>query len=711
MDGSIPAIAETTAASGVGIPLDLAPLLSPYGDHGKLSIKVERLPLRARLSKGRNNGDHSWSLTPGELDDLLYQPPAGLETPHTLIVKIISLDSDSASTLVQLDVPVIPGDGSETIVPETIAHPGINEEPSGEVIALEAELAAVSEELNRLRDESGEQTARHTEALQQQAAEADARFTETLQRRLSDAHASWEAEQQNRITIAVQAAVDQARKEAGTKTRAQLEQTNEARLSQELGRRLADAKASWEAEQQNHTTAAIQDAARRAEQETTARLEQSNEARLSQELGRQLADARAAWEAEQKSLIAVTVQDAVRQAEENAKAEQKRINDARLFEELGRRLADARALWDDEQKADIAAAVQDAVQQAEALAQKELEQARVDWQAASAQELTDLSAQCEQAEAALEAAHRQALPLQDSEEALRGLRDELETAQASIRAREAELTEARQEQERSTAEIQSATTQSFREAELEFRLNELLAETEASLKESRAAWDREREEILANAEEIAQQRVDQAFEQWQQETQAALSRAQQDWMDSEATRLAVAEAHWRKNIGIVKSRGPITELTNKRRQRRINGRVLRMGAIAACLAAAIMLYPYVAPFVAKDLWPEIAAQKDRIEPSIRKAGSDIQSWITGVMDGGDVADISDVAEPRVAIDVAAANVRAGPSTTASVIMTLPRNREVTPIGRRGGWVRIRIGGPTGKTGWLHSSLLKGGTDP
>jgi hypothetical protein len=707
LDGSITAIVETTAASGVGIPLDLAPLLSPYGDHGKLSIKVERLPLRARLSKGRNNGDHSWSLTPGELDDLLYQPPAGLETPHTLIVKIISLDSDSASTLVQLDVPVIPGDGAATTVPEAVAHAGKDEVPSGEVIALEAELAAVSEELNRLRDESGEQTARHTGALQQQAAEAEARFAETLECRLSDAHTSWEAEQQNRITIAVQAAVDQARKEAGTETRAQLEQTNEARLSQELGRRLADAKASWEAEQQNHTAAAMQEAVQRAEQETTARLEQSNEARLAQELGRQLADARTAWEAEQNSLIAVTVQDAVRQAEENAKVEQKRVNDARLFEELGRRLADARALWDNEQKADIAAAVQ----QAEALAQKEQEQARVDWQAASAQELTDLSARCEQAEAALEAAHRQPLPLQESEEALHGLRDELEAAQESIRAREAELTEARQELERSTAEYQSSTTQSFREAELEFRLNELLAETEASLKESRAAWDREREEILANAEEIAQQRVDQAFEQWQQETQAALSRAQQDWMDSEATRLAVAEAHWRKNIGIVKSRGPITELTNKRRQRRINGRVLRMGAIAACLAGAIMLYPYVAPFVAKDLWPEIAAQKDRIEPSIRKAGGDIQSWLTGVMDGADVTDVADVAEPRAAIDVAAANVRAGPSTNAAVIMTLPRNRKVTPIGRRGSWVQVRIGGAAGKTGWLHSSLLKNRTDP
>ena len=89
------------------IPVALAPLLSPYKRHGRLSLRIERLPRMARLSAGRNNGDNSWSLTLDQLEDLTYLPPQGMDEAHSLAVRIIGLDS-GGSTLAVLDFPVSP---------------------------------------------------------------------------------------------------------------------------------------------------------------------------------------------------------------------------------------------------------------------------------------------------------------------------------------------------------------------------------------------------------------------------------------------------------------------------------------------------------------------------------------------------------------------------------------------------------------------------
>src|SRR5882672_11171873 len=96
------------------IPVNLAPLLSPYKRHGRLSLRVERLPQLARLSAGRNNGDNSWSLSPDQLEDLTYLPPEGMNEAHSLAVRIIGLDG-GGSTLAVVDLPVSPSDAE----PET----------------------------------------------------------------------------------------------------------------------------------------------------------------------------------------------------------------------------------------------------------------------------------------------------------------------------------------------------------------------------------------------------------------------------------------------------------------------------------------------------------------------------------------------------------------------------------------------------------------
>ncbi|HEX4859810.1 MAG TPA: hypothetical protein VFV07_01150, partial [Rhizomicrobium sp.] len=88
------------------VALELAPLIAPYRKHGRLSLRVERLPHRARLSRGHNNGDRSWSLMSDELDGLTYLPPKGPAQSCTLGIRIVSLDAGDGTTLALLDYPV-----------------------------------------------------------------------------------------------------------------------------------------------------------------------------------------------------------------------------------------------------------------------------------------------------------------------------------------------------------------------------------------------------------------------------------------------------------------------------------------------------------------------------------------------------------------------------------------------------------------------------
>jgi hypothetical protein len=44
------------------------------------TIRVENMPVGAELSAGKNNWDHTWSLTPEDLRDLYFFPPQGRRT-------------------------------------------------------------------------------------------------------------------------------------------------------------------------------------------------------------------------------------------------------------------------------------------------------------------------------------------------------------------------------------------------------------------------------------------------------------------------------------------------------------------------------------------------------------------------------------------------------------------------------------------------------
>ena len=482
---------------------------------------------------------------------------------------------------------------------------------------------------------------------------------------MGDARISWEAELQGRIAAAVQEAVQKA--EADTRT--QLEQTNEARLAEVLERRLGEARASWEMELQGCVAAAVQEAVQTTESETRALLEETHQIHLAQELDRQLSAARTSWEAELQGRLATAVQDAVQEAVQGTRSE----------------------------------------------SATQLEQARQEWRDVSARDLAEMSARYMQADAALEELRKRPPLAKDAEDALRALRDELTMAQTSIRARESELAEARQDFDRAAAELSQRKTETDATLEQNWAAwsaerQDLLAQAEENtqqrvkqaIEQNRNAWQTEREQIIARAEASAQDRLRLAIEEWEHESHATLSRAKQEWADGEATRLAVAQAKWRENIGLVKSRGAIVEVTKRRRGARVSRRFIRLGAVAACLAAAVMLYPRAKPVVVENWWPKIVAYKADIEPSLRKAATEILSRLTELVNGPEAIAI---------ITVPVAKVRAGPSQSAAVITTLPLNREVTLIDRSGKWMKIRIGGKKGMQGWLHVSVLKDSDNP
>ena len=93
------------------IPLELSVLASPFREYGRLSVRLERLPPKARLSAGSNNGDATWSLMLDELDGLEYLPPKGFAEDHTLLVRIVCIEDGDAATLAQFDLLVSPTDG------------------------------------------------------------------------------------------------------------------------------------------------------------------------------------------------------------------------------------------------------------------------------------------------------------------------------------------------------------------------------------------------------------------------------------------------------------------------------------------------------------------------------------------------------------------------------------------------------------------------
>ncbi|MDE2134619.1 MAG: SH3 domain-containing protein [Alphaproteobacteria bacterium] len=207
------------------IALALAPLLSPHKGRERLSLRIERLHHLARLSRGRNNGDGSWSLWPDEVDDLAYLLPESVDEAHTLAIRIINRDG---GTVAMLDYPIAPGDTLPVCAPVT---PGSAANPVDD------------SEVRNLRDELAAARSAWDAELGERLAAAAAQAAANLESNRS----AWQAEQD-----ACSAALEKRAQERTVQARERWRQASEAALSKAgndwragEAARLAEAEARW----------------------------------------------------------------------------------------------------------------------------------------------------------------------------------------------------------------------------------------------------------------------------------------------------------------------------------------------------------------------------------------------------------------------------------------------------------------------------------
>lgn len=179
--------ARAEASLGDGLALDLTKLVTPYGRDRRLSFRVERMPSRSRLSRGRNNGDGSWSLTRDELQGLLYFPPRGSNNVPTLVVRIIGLDSDDGATLEVIDA--VPGSMEESDPNHSLAPP-----LEVEFTNLKAELAKAKAALRTTQSDLTEARKTFEAELEERLAEAAAEHAADVEK----ARAKWQSEAKER---------------------------------------------------------------------------------------------------------------------------------------------------------------------------------------------------------------------------------------------------------------------------------------------------------------------------------------------------------------------------------------------------------------------------------------------------------------------------------------------------------------------------------
>lgn len=184
--------ATTGTTAPRGFALDLAAVLAPYGRKGRLAVRVERMREGARLSKGRNNGDNTWSLAPEELEGVFYLPPDDRVHADRLALRIIELTEEGGSTLAIVEFPLAPTDAA-MLPPEPTAQESAQ---PAELDRLRCELAAATE----LADARAAELAELRRAAELAAKDATSRTIESeLTTVLETARAAWEAELQQRL--------------------------------------------------------------------------------------------------------------------------------------------------------------------------------------------------------------------------------------------------------------------------------------------------------------------------------------------------------------------------------------------------------------------------------------------------------------------------------------------------------------------------------
>lgn len=497
------AIANKPKAATDAVSMDLLPMVAAYGRDRRVALRVERMPSRARLTRGRNNGDGSWSLTRDELDDLHYVPPKGADGMPTLVVRIIGLDADNGATLAVYDHRV----GSET-----------------EIDTSEADAEAEAEAENASQ--------RETELRKLRAELAKARAVlKTTQADLAAARKSWDAELEQRLNDAA----DEAVATLEERRNVWMSETKERLLKAEARalERLEQARERWRHDTESELARAEEiwkssEAMRMAQaqahwQEQSARAQAQDSAQVKQlEAALAASQARAQSNASDGSEI-LRLRDEIAGLATSLAAAQCAIDEAREHarSEASNVLASAERNWKAEETRRLAAAEQK-------------------WREEAAHTLADETAKRVELEAELAQARAQASSGDARANEIARLQKELAGATAALAERDKTIATDRAAAERAReaaakeAEAALAGAQESGSAEIArlrqdlASLSAVLADRDKTIAADRAAAERAREDAA-------------------RETEAALAQAEHAWKGAEAERLQSAETAWQEH--------------------------------------------------------------------------------------------------------------------------------------------------------------------
>jgi len=664
-----PAFASLTAADIIRAPvvmvtvaLDFVSLVAPYRRRGRLSLRVEHVPQRARLSAGRNNGDGSWSLGSDELEGLTYQAPDNLAPEHTLLLRIMALEEAGATTLKILHVPVslqTPQAGG-SVEPVGATARGADDgnpilhnqlEKMQSLFAVrEGELGALRAELEQARSEKVSELAG-----------ARAQWELELQQRLSDAVAQAQAAWQSQQKV---------QKSAGDKHSGQAEQKiarERERWQAQADQRMAAERARWLAESADVLAKSIAGERARWQAEADRRLEVEH-ARWKTEsqdgLSQRLAQECARWEAD---------------AEQRLEAERRR--------------------WE----ADSAAVLTEALAGWKAQDDQRSAAAQVQWREELSRLVAEAAEKCRKLEIALAEATTQSAAERTQSDALR---DELAKMQSILVRRDLELDQYRlsqeQEREQRRQELEASLSAAARgwktdeDTRLAAMMEHARGQSGAALAAATARCEAA-EKALADAKNGPEPSpVDDTYVQGLQKeistlraslvnrevelghTRAALDRVRARPVQSAALMPIHVPApapvqRMMRSIG-----GDVEDEPNVSAKRGL----VRDFIVAVCVITPIIFfYPRLEAYLPDEVRADIAA-------------------VTGGLLGGGAAPAAQsqaaapaaapVATRKTATVNHAANMRATPGSKGAVAVTLPKGVAVTVVEQRGNWTLVEI---------------------
>jgi hypothetical protein len=232
-------------------------------------------------------------------------------------------------------------------------------------------------------------------------------------------------------------------------------------------------------------------------------------------------------------------------------------------------------------------------------------------------------------------------------------------------------------------EIQAPFEQARQQWQME--LAERLAEAEA-------CWTDKSEKRLAIARGTAQ-RAESALEDLRRElmrTQAHLAARETELAEIHATHERERE-RWRQSPAAAQHAKAARDLQFQRRAK-IGFRLMRDMALTVLVMALAMLASERAAPIATDVWRQETGPNSHLRPLLQRASIPMKDTGTS---------------PRTLVDAPAVNLRAHPAKGASIVGTLSRDVEVTPVRRHGIWVLVRVGSGSDQwQGWIAEASLK-----